>query len=606
MFETGFLVALPDTTAAAPVADRLRDAADVVVPHASGRPWLMVRQGVDPVLTAAAGSTRTALVGPTSATATDLERVAAGIGRAVEATTLADRFAGSYLALASVDGELYANGPAMETRRLHRTRVSGVEVLADRADVLAVLGGFEVAPELLALRLVGALPHPLNGTTLWHEVEELRGECYLVVDAAGTGVRQGRWWSVPEPVLGRAEGAELLRDAVREAVASRGRPGEQLACDLSGGLDSTPLCYYAAQGPTGVLARTLFNTDPGGREDLHWAQLALRFMPGVHTHLVGATEELQDFYEGVDELAVPFDEPTQAATAGPRIHAMLLDDRERGIGTHLNGLGGDHVFRGIGAWEHTLARTNPLRAWQRARSEHVPQRIGRLQTLRQLADRRSYRRWYADTVQAALDGAATSGAPQLNDWSAPVTLPPWLTPAARELVRRRALDALDQVEPLDPTTAGHSDLFFIRDAARLVRGTGQIGQAVGVAYEAPLLDDRVVTPVLSVRRVERDTPLEWKPLIKQAMRGVLPDDYLDRTTKVGGGPQSVRGYQRHHAALMALVEDAGLLDSELVDRDLLLGTTAPQARETPPGHVHQAVNAALFLRNLSTRRALAA
>jgi asparagine synthase (glutamine-hydrolysing) len=47
-------------------------------------------------------------------------------------------------------------------------------------------------------------------------------------------------------VLPVAEGAEGLRQALLDAVASRIRPGEAVAADLSGGLDSPSVCFAAA------------------------------------------------------------------------------------------------------------------------------------------------------------------------------------------------------------------------------------------------------------------------------------------------------------------------------------------------------------------------
>ena len=42
-----------------------------------------------------------------------------------------------------------------------------------------------------------------------------------------------------------------------------------------------------------------------------------------------------------------------------------------------------------------------------------------------------------------------------------------------------------------------------------------------------------------------------------------------RTSKVGGGAQSVRGYLRHHDVLVGLVEESGLLDGGFNRQDRL-------------------------------------
>lgn len=596
--ETGFVV-LPDTSAAARLAARL--VTPTQLRHASGRPFLLGDPATDRVLTAETGADRLALVGQVDADPAELRQLLASVTTPAGLTRATGR-PGSYCTVGSIGGQVYVSGPAFETRRLWWANIDGVTVISNRADCLARLGDFDVDPTALVLRLLGSTPHPLDRPSLWAEVNALPGDRYLTVDRHGQH-SQGTWWQLPAPELDLAAGAAGLREALAGSVRARTATGSALACDLSGGLDSTPLCYFAARAGQGVLARTLYNDDPGGAEDLRWAQKTLDVMPGVHTHLVSTTDALMDFYEGIDGVHAPLDEPNQAVTAGPRIMALLTDDRDRGIGLHLNGLGGDHILRGVEAWEHTLFRTHPWQAWQRARAAHIPEGIPARTTLRQLVDRRAYRQWLRDTAAAALDDRTSRRAvPGLNDWSPPMALPPWLSQAGVDIVRDRVRRALPAAEPLDPTMAGHTDLYFIRDAGRLVRSTAQLGTPLGVAYEAPLLDDGVVEAALAVRREQRDNPLEWKPLMKAAMRGLLPDDYLKRTSKVGGGPQSVRGYRRHYDQLIGLMESGGLFDTGLVDRTRLIESTTPSEWETPAHHIHQAVNAAVFLRNNATHR----
>ncbi|WP_432512830.1 asparagine synthase-related protein [Kineococcus sp. SYSU DK001] len=601
-----FVVLLPDTPAAAPVAAQLTPACDLQVAHASGRPWLLARRGPSPaVVHAGEQPCRLVVLGCSDVSAQDLTRSAQRVRTAPDVTTLAQRWAGSHLVLASLQGQVHASGPAMETRRLFHAVLGGVHVLADRADVLAELGGFGVDAAVLADRLVRCLPHPLRDAPLWREVSAVPGGVQVTLERDGRAVSSRRWWQPPAAELSRRQGAVLLRDGLAAAVAARTAGGRAITCDLSGGLDSTPVCYFASRGPSGVLARTLYNDDPGGREDLHWARIALRAMPGVHTHLTGSTDELPDFFGGLPSLRVQFDEPTQAVTAGPRISALLADDAGWGIRVHLNGLGGDHLLRGVRGWQHGLARRRPLLAWRRARAEDAPAGVSGLDTLRQLLDRRSYAQWLSAVTEDAVTGVAPPEVPSTSDWSTRPTLPPWLSQDARASVIDHLRTAAADAEPLDTDRAVHLDLSFLRDAGRLVRGTAQIGQPIGVAYESPLMDDRVAEAVLAVRREERDTPLEWKPLMKEAVRDLLPPEYLRRVNKVGGSPQAVRGYAAHHRTLLELCEDSGLVQAGVLDLDRFAAASAPDALASPTTHVHATVNAALFLRNLRTGSATA-
>ena len=81
------------------------------------------------------------------------------------------------------------------------------------------------------------------------------------------------------------------------------------------------------------------------------------------------------------------------------------------------------------------------------------------------------------------------------------------------------------------------------------------------------------------------------------MRGILPKGYLMRTSKVGGGAQSVRGYLRHHDVLVGLVEESGLLDGGLIDRTAFLNSTRPDRWEPPSPEIHNVVNLGKFILN---------
>lgn len=592
-----FIVALPDTDSGSLVQERLHGFTNVRLNHPSGRPWLLARVTSESLLTHTEGQRRVAMVGPTSASQDDLGRIAQQVHTPRELADSSRRFDGSFCVLGSFEGLLYASGPAMQTRQIFHAEIDGVRVVADRADVLARLGGLEMDYTSLGSRLVSSLPHPANDLPMWKNLVAVPGSEYIVVQRDGVTVGNETWWRRPEPTLSRAEGAERLREAIAAAVRVRTAAGADVACDLSGGLDSTPLCYFAAQGPRGVLAKTFYTDDPGGREDLDWAQRALPSMPGVHTHEVFSTDGLPDFFGGLSELRVHLDEPTQAAAAAPRIQHMLDSDVERGIRTHITGLGGDHLLRGVKSWNHTLMPTRPITAWRRARAEDAPTDVGLFTTLRQLLDRRPYRQWFVEATNDAVNDVELPELPRINDWSVPFRFPPWLSNEARYTLAGRLWQLGTDVEPLDDNLAGHLDIFALREAGKTARSMGMVGQTAGVSYDAPLLDDHVVEATLEVRYEDRDSPIEWKPLMKAAMTDLLPEGYLRRTTKIGGGPQSVRGYAAHFESLMGLWEESGLLECGLIDQDLLCSTTQPSATAAPPSHVRTLTDVAIFLRD---------
>jgi len=263
----------------------------------------------------------------------------------------------------------------------------------------------------------------------------------------------------------------------------------------------------------------------------------------------------------------------------------------------LNGVGGDHLLCGLGPWEHSLFRTRPLLAWRRARDRHVLEGHRMSTTLRELLDNSSYRTWLQRTIATALASTEPAEFPRVSDWSSPLRLPPWLSAEARAALATRLREIAASATPVGPDRGTHLDLFILREGARTARGLGQLGPAANVVHDGPLLDDHVAEAVLVTRCEERDTPVEWKPLMKAAMKGLLPDAFLRRTTKIGGAAQAVRGFADHHEDLWTLFAESGLLETGLIDITKLTEATRPDSKAMPSPHIFGAVNTALFLRN---------
>ncbi|MDH6514962.1 asparagine synthetase B (glutamine-hydrolyzing) [Streptomyces sp. SAI-135] len=130
----------------------------------------------------------------------------------------------------------------------------------------------------------------------------------MVVTADGRTVRHTRWWTPPEPDRPLAEAAPLIRTALGEAVDARTRQGGVVSCDLSGGLDSTSVCFLADRSPAHVVASTWPGRDPADT-DLYWAQQAMGHLPDVE-QVVWDADASPLVYEdllAVDDL---LDEPT--------------------------------------------------------------------------------------------------------------------------------------------------------------------------------------------------------------------------------------------------------------------------------------------------------
>jgi asparagine synthase (glutamine-hydrolysing) len=425
-------------------------------------------------------------------------------------------------------------------------------------------------------------------------VELLPTDHYLVLDGDGRR-RSVRWWSPPEPVVPMTEGAPALRDALSAAVEARMRGRALASCDL-GGVDSTSVCCLAARGEAKVVAYTAATRDPLA-DDVAWAGRTVAALGTVEHHVIPA-QEMPLVFHSVQAASDPLDEPCSATADRERWLIIVRRATARGSRLHLTGFGGDELLYGSVAHLHGLARTSPGIALHHLRGFAAKYRWPRGQVLRQLSDRSSYAQWLT-RVAGSLTEPKPSLREPLLDWGFMPRLPPWVTPAAVETVRDQIQAEAPAAVPLGSGRGQHRELETMRFVSRITRQLGQMAAGMGVTMAAPYYDDRVVEAGLAVRPQDRITPWRYKPLIVEAMGGIVPGESLARQTKANGTGDEEPGLRRHRGDLLALFDESRLARLGLVDagalRELL---TRPIPPSLQYGALDQTVACEVWLRSL--------
>lgn len=573
--------ALPDREDAGAVARRLQaDAPGLrVLHHPSGRPWIIGEWADEDIAVARAGTDAVALIGMLPRRTDALSRWTGKLeGSTGRLEGLSAAIPGSFHVVGSVGGALYAQGTAYGMRRVHHTIVDGCPVAADHAVALADLAGAEIDLTALALRLPEPLAVQLPPRSMWHGVTDVEPGAALLVPAGRARPRHVRRHTPPPAVRPAAEGAADVREALAAAVAVRTEREGLLSADLSGGLDSTSLCSFAAgQVGAGELVVGGIPGDETVSDDAHYARLAAAHWPHVE-HVELTPEQTPLFYQGILDDGCRTDIPAGIAMSRDRATAVISLMAERGSRLHMTGHGGDHLFFQSGAYCHDLVARRPLLAVQRIRGYRTLYGWRWRPVLRQLADRRSYRRAVA-AIDLTKPGDLGFCNPLLA-WITPPVVQSWLTPECRELVAAGLREAAEQAEPYAPTLGRHRELSALYTGTQECAAIAEAGRRAGVPVTMPYFDDAVVDAALSVRPEDRTDPWQFKPVLKEAVRGVLPEECRARATKFEGTVDAVGGLYRHRDEIRALWEDsilakAGLIDAEALSR--LTGTPGTPA-----------------------------
>ncbi|MFI6291487.1 asparagine synthase-related protein [Nonomuraea sp. NPDC050790] len=560
-----WFVVLPDLDGSAQVHENLAQLGAVQeVPHPSGRPWLVGRWWPAQFAVVRSADAAVAVIGEHAMTPQSLRPGLRDVGG------LAARLTGSAHLIASARGEVRVQGTASGLRRVYWCVVNGLPVAGDRANVLAALTGTGPDPVKLATRLLfPSVTWPLSWAPVWSGVEAvLPGHCLTL--APGRTPAQRRWWHPPDPAPSRAEGVAAFRNALIQAVELRARPGRTVVSHLSG-MDSSSVCSLAARAGAEVVALTAAQPDPMD-DDVLWARrthAALTARGDRVIHEIITAEECplvyQDMLTGHDD----FDEPFQLQHNRSRLLCVNRRGQAYAPDVHLTGVGGDELSLMLPTWLPTLLRRHPLTGLRQLRAMAAKYRWPARQVIRTLAAGRDHAAWLRATAAGlGTDGRGTK-TPVLG-WDSHPTMPQWATPEALDMVVAELRAAAERRTALAPSRGPHHNLVAVHAGSQAMSGFQQLAAQEGIVLSAPFLDDRVIEASLSVPAEGRHDPARYKPMLVDAMRGLVPAVTLTRTTKAETSASAVMGSRRHRDQIVGLAQDSLLAGLGLIDADAFL------------------------------------
>jgi len=355
----------------------------------------------------------------------------------------------------------------------------------------------------------------------------------LVVSRGGKVTLQPHW--EPPSASARAssfeEGAEelraLLTDSVDERMADRGTT----ALWLSGGWDSSALfaCSQRVLGRRATpreiaLVSMSYPVGNLGREDEAILSVAQRY--GATVNWCNSAEVpliSPDIASEVSQRDLPFAHAFEMWSRKMGAHSRALGAR-----VVLTGTGGDELFAGTNVYLADLLRSGAWGSlaldWYRIRGRTL----------------KGFRERVLNLALGARRGDANLNRPGPFEQR---VIPPWLRDdfVARHRLRER--ERAKAPYGLRPTLSGTEQIWGLTAPMfPRIRSTLAAAQMrAGVVNRSPFLDHRVLRFALGRPRQERVTARETKRLLRRAMKGLLPDEFLaPRPARTGITTQYMR------------------------------------------------------------------
>ena len=407
-------------------------------------------------------------------------------------------------------------------------------------------------------------------------VKRVLPDTILKVEAGTGSVTRETYWNwldrIVDPETDRLDEiasryGDLLGDAVTQRVAG------SAASHMSGGMDSTSVCLLALDA---IRAG-------GGDPPLHALSLIYERLPTLareksyvesvlgaqREDLVGHRVVADDILHFAVLLNPPVhDEPFAGLWAMGPEGALIDKATELGVDTLLTGTGADDLLdiwpnyladflrrgRLVAAWKEACA-------WARARGS-TPWRI-----LRQFGFAHLFPAWRYGPLGKAFAAHRLRGLSELDDWD----IAPWISEnfARRYRLAARAAENASHLYRSGSSTPSSLALHSIE---RRVGGPYRSALAApkGIALSHPFLDPRLVCFGLGMQARLSPTPAEVKPVLAEAMRGVLPEHIRTRRDKRSFNEVYYLGLSRHLAGLRELIQQGPIGEFEMIENDILI------------------------------------
>jgi len=363
--------------------------------------------------------------------------------------------------------------------------------------------------------------------------------------------------------------AEQFSDVFRPAVWERVRG--RTAAQLSGGMDSTCVALVArdwlewggGERPLHTIS-VVHRGHPAVAPETPYIAAALAGQPGLLAHRLSG-----DALAQYDALLAPpaHDEPCSALLSMGIDRATTALAASVGAETILTGLGGDEVADVPPYHIADLLRAGRVAApWGEARrwgagTNSTPWGLFRRFGIGPVLPGR-----LRGGLGAILHGGRVSWPKQAEG-----TVPPWIRRgfARDQQLRRRGLEHVRASQQRGRPAGVSALLASIR--ARVGEGCRRfLGAPERIMISHPFLDPRVICLALGIRARFRQAPGRTKPLLAEAMRGMLPEKIRRRERNGRADASRFATLAENLPALETMVRHSPVDDLEILDKRVLI------------------------------------
>jgi asparagine synthase (glutamine-hydrolysing) len=407
--------------------------------------------------------------------------------------------------------------------------------------------------------------------TLFKGIKKLPGGTWLRVSANGD-LREQRYWDVwdhTDPLTGMPEDeiADRLLAELRTSVSLRKISDVPVGVFLSGGIDSSTNAALFSEGESSPVKTFSIGYEgeyDSYKNEFHYARQMAEIVGAEHHERKLTLDDLLDF---LPEMVRLQDEPIADPVCIPVYYVSKLA-RDNGVIVCQVGEGSDELFWGYPSWKTMLEL-------QHYDDLPVPGLLKRAAVGAAVAAGRGGRR-EVEYLRRGGHGQPIfwGGAESFMEWQKQRLLSPRLR---GELNGLTSWDALRPIrERFERGAWEKSNLNWmsfidlnLRLPELLLMRVDKMSMGVSLEARVPFLDHKFVELAMSIPEKVKTKDGTLKHILKKAVRGVIPDELIDRPKQGFGVPIHEWFFDRLGGEMKRTLEEF-CRETDLLDRDEVL------------------------------------
>lgn len=414
-------------------------------------------------------------------------------------------------------------------------------------------------------------------------IHKLPAAHYLVIQPDDCHIQPKRYWGLEQIQPVEGDPVEQIRVELEQVIRLTLRSDVPVGVALSGGIDSGAIAALAAAQSNDTVQA--FSVGYPGRPTYDERSQAQDLATKLGLPFFDIELHTGDFVDFFPDLVAAVDDPI-ADIAAYGHYAVMRLAREHGVKVMLSGIGGDELFWGY-SWvaeavrltEHKrqflqnsdwptwmwegLAHLTDHSIYQRlARSRKVPKAVGSVLNrgleVVQLTPQHPQQAVYQDLAPDFKEALRYRSKLYPSDIAAQIPDRNPYRPFELDLNRCSA-DIPSQISQILFNTWLMSNCLSLGD---------RVSMMASVETRLPFLDYCLIELVFGLRKTQPDRELGHKFWLKAALKGILPDEVLDRP-KQGFQPPTQEWMQGVIAQYVAELKQGYLMNTSLINRSFL-------------------------------------